>query len=52
MRAMGADDVGRFVHHDHGRRSRVRIDIPAAVEIHEQMLDWCAGIIGIEESAG
>src|SRR6516165_6123176 len=31
----GADDVGRFVHHDHGRRAERRFELPAAVEIHE-----------------
>src|SRR5215831_19237269 len=34
----GADDICRFVHHDHGRGAEGGFELPGAVEIHEQML--------------
>src|SRR6516165_6268978 len=34
----GADDIGRFVHHDHGRGAEGGFELPGAVEIHEQVL--------------
>src|SRR5215831_12655875 len=34
----GADDIGRFVHHDHSGRAERGFELPGAVEIHEQML--------------
>src|SRR5262249_39883548 len=34
----GADDVGRFVHHDHGGGAERGLELAATVKIHEQML--------------
>src|SRR5262249_47008076 len=34
----GGDDVGRLVHHDHGRGAERRLELAAAVEIHQQLI--------------
>src|SRR5262245_5109044 len=39
----GADNIGRFVHHNHSGGAERGLELAAAVEIHEQMLTLVRG---------